>query len=313
MLKIDLLPEHFAAARAAKAVLLLMIVLLLATILGCFGVLMLKKRELGRVTQERDKAKAEAAEVDELEKQAKAKEDLAAPIGAKVTFIEDADGCGEQWFAAFDKVNRYIYARARVTSFTIEAPNQVHFVAELPDTTSVGRFILNLVRCPDISGIRIGGSPPAGPAVGPAGGAAAPAGAGAGMAGAMGMGAPGGPPEMGGMGGMPPGGMPGAPGMEGGMAGMGGGPPAAGGSRAGGPIVLTVDATLKEGLATPAPGGGAPAAAGGMPGAGGGMPGMMGGGMPGAPGASGMMAPPGGSGPPGGGAPAPGPPARCPR
>lgn len=313
MLRIDLLPSHFAAARAAKMWLVIMVILLLLTTLGCFGFLMLKKQELARVTRERDEAKRKADEVRRLEQQAQEKENLAAPIDAKVTFIEDADGCGEQWWDAFEKVNRYIYARARVTAFRIQAPNAVHFEVELPDTTSCGRFVLNLIRCPDITNIRIGGAPPPGPGVGP--NVRASAGGMGGMPGMPG----GGEPMMGGMAGMPgPGGMgmgggpmPGM-GAPGGMPGMAGGGPSAPSSAAGGVIRLSVDASLVKQLSTPVPGGGAAAAAagGGMPGMAGGMP-MMGGGMPGM---GGSMPGPGGAGPgagppAGGAAKAPGPPA----
>jgi hypothetical protein len=254
LLRIDLLPEHFAAARAAKAWLFLMVLLLLASIVGCFGWLMMTKGKLAAVQAEYEEWHAKAEEVRQLEQEAGSLETLAAPTGAKVSFIEEADASGEPYWAAFDKVNRYIYARAQVLSFSIQPPNRAHFEVEVPDTTTCGRFVLNLIRCPDISNIRFGGSIPGGPAVGPnaAGGVG-----GGGMD--MGM-------EMGGM--APGMGMPGEmPGMEG-MPSMGGGmgaPSGGGVARAGGPIRLTVDADLRETIATPQPGGGAaPAAAPGM-------------------------------------------------
>ena len=67
---------------------------------------------------------------------------------------------GEPYWDAFDKVNRYIYARAQVLRFSIQPPNRVHFEVEIPDTTTCGRFVLNLIRCPDISNIRFGGGHP---------------------------------------------------------------------------------------------------------------------------------------------------------
>jgi len=302
VLRIDLLPGHFAAARAAKTLLVLMVIALLVVILACFGFLTMRKSVLATRIQERDEAKRKADEVRAIEAKAQEKENLAAPIDSKVRFIEDADGCGEQWWAAYEKVNRYIYAQAQLTTIRIQAPSSVHFEVNLPDTTSVGRFVLNLIRCPDISNIRVGGAPPGGPGVGPnaQGGGG---GGGGGMAPAMG-------------GGMPaPGGVPMAGagpemGMMGGMGGMGGGAPAAA-SSAGGPIHLSIDASLTQPLSTPAPGGGAAAAAGGAPGmmgAGGPGGGMPGGGMPGMGG--GM---PGGGGPPGAGPPGGGPPGGGPK
>ena len=293
MLRIDLLPGHFAAARAAKSLLILMVIALLICILACFGFLTMRKSVLATRIQERDEAKRKADEVRQIESEAQAMEALAAPVDAKVSFIEDADGCGEQWWAAYEKVNRYIYAQAQLTGIRIQAPNAVHFEVNLPDTTSVGRFVLNLIRCPDISNIKVGGAPPPGPGVGPGAGAG-----GGGGGGAMGGGAPGGGPRA-----MSAGAGAGGPemGMMGGMGGemgmMGGGAPAPSASAAGA-IHLSIDASLNQPLSTPAPGGGAAAAPGGMGGGAGGMPA---GGMP----SMGMMAPGGGApgaGPPAGGA-----------
>ncbi len=284
MLRIDLLPEHFAAARAAKAWLVLMVLLLLASVVGCFGWLMVTKNRLATVEAEYEDWHKKAEVVRGLEKKAGELETLAAPIDAKVEFIEAADESGEPYWDAFDKVNRYVYARARVLRFSIQPPNRVHFEVEIPDTTTCGRFVLNLIRCPDISNIRFGGSIPAGPAVGPNA-----TGGGGGMSMGMGMGMEGMPGEMSGMGGMPP------------MMGGGGMPSGGGGgtARAGGPIQLSVDADLKETINTPQPGGGGGGGAPGPPGGGGMEPGMMPGMGPvaGGPGMEpGMSAPMGGGG-----------------
>ena len=261
-----------------------MVLLLLASIVGCFGWLMMTKGKLATVQAEYDEAHKEAEAVRKLEKEAGDLETLAAPIGAKVEFIEAADTSGEPYWDAFDKVNRYIYARAQVLRFSIQPPNRVHFEVEIPDTTTCGRFVLNLIRCPDISNIRFGGGIPSGPGVGPnAGSGGGGMGMGMDMGMGMGPGMMGMPGEMGGMGGMPP------------M--MGGGPMPSGGgggtARAGGTIQLSVDAELREQITTPQPGGagGAGAAPGGgmMPGG----PGMMPGGPGMMPGGPGMMPGPG--------------------
>jgi hypothetical protein len=293
LLRIDLLPEHFAQARAAKAWMVFMAILLAVAVLGCFGFFAMEKSALASVQADYAKWDADAKKVEATEAKAKELEDLAAPIGAKVSFIEEADKSGEQFWNAFDKVNRYIYAKAQMKSFSITPPSSVSFDVELPDTTSVGRFVLNLIRCPDITSISFGGSVPAGQGVGPGAGAA-PAAGGAGGPGMPGMaGAPGGMPGMpGGMPGGAPGGMPGGmpAGGPGGMPGMGAPAPSAGGAPAGGPIHLTVTAQLTKPITVPALAGGAAAGPGG--------PGMPG--MPGAPGTGPPGAGPPGAGPAGG-------------
>jgi hypothetical protein len=265
------------------------IIVLAVTVVGCLGVLLKQRSALAAVQTDLAKWDTEAKKVEAIEAETASINALAAPTDAKVKFIEDADASGEQFWDAFDKVNRYVYAKARMLDFTITPPTQVTFDVEVPDTTTVGRFVLNLIRCPDITSVNFGGTIPSGPAVGPAGGTAAPS-TGAGVP----MGA--GPRGMAGM----PGGMPGGAGRGGGGAAAGGRAAAA----ASGPIRLAVTAQLVKPISIPAPGGGAPAAggpaAGGMPGGmpGGGMPGgrgmpSMGGAMPG--GAAGAPGPSGGS------------------
>jgi hypothetical protein len=300
LLRIDLLPEHFAQARAARAWLVFMVVLLLVVVAANFLFLTMKKSQLAAVKADLAKWDAEARQVEAIETEVANLKALAAPIDSKVNFIEQADSSGEQYWAAFDKVNRYIYAKARMLQFSITPPSTVSFQVEVPDTTSVGRFVLNLIRCPDITNTNFGGTIPSGPGVGGAAGAAAPAGGGAGAGPPMGMG-------MGSMGGGAPGGMMGMPGMGGGAPGGGA---AAGAS---GPIILTVSAQLTSPITVPQPGGGAPAAAAGgaagggmgsMMGGGGGMGSMMGGSMGGGKMGGGMAGPPPGG--PGGAGGAPG-------
>ena len=284
MLKIDLLPGHFAAARNAKLCLVGMVVLLLISTIGCMGWMMAAKKDRDATIASHDEWKKKADHVRDLGKQADDLEAEAAPIDGKVRFVEDADGSGEAYWAEWDKVNRYIFARAQVLDMQVQPPNSISFNVEVPDTTSVGRFILNIIRCPDISNVRVTGSVPGGPDVGPAGGGGGGGGGGMGM----GMMGPGGGGMMGGMEGP---GMMGGPGMMMGGPGGGGGGGGGGTATVGGPITLRVSAQLTESIDEPSPdAGGAAAAGGGAPGMGG--MGGMGGGMP----AGG-----GGAGPPQGG------------
>jgi uncharacterized membrane protein YgcG len=225
--------------------------------------------DITKTTAELETAKQQADAVRKLQDETKAKQAELDPIQAKVKFVQDADLSGLPFFDRFHKINQYIYDKAIVRSFSITPPGAVSFSVELANTEDAGRFILNLIRCPYITGISISGSPGVGGTIAGEGGAAAPAAAG-------GAGAPG----------MPPGGpeMPGAPP---GAAGPAPGAPAGGAPAAGavaGPIQLSVTATLVESITIPTPPSGAPAAAG-PEGAGGpgGPPGGPGGAPPGGP------------------------------
>lgn len=269
MLKVDLLPAHYAIARRNRKTIFMSIPLLVGVAVLWLLVMVKMNNDITKTTAELETAKQQADAVRKLQDETKAKQAELDPIQAKVKFVQDADLSGLPFFDRFHKINQYIYDKAIVRSFSITPPGAVSFSVELANTEDAGRFILNLIRCPYITGISISGSPGVGGTIAGEGGAAAPAAAG-------GAGAPG----------MPPGGpeMPGAPP---GAAGPAPGAPAGGAPAAGavaGPIQLSVTATLVESITIPTPPSGAPAAAG-PEGAGGpgGPPGGPGGAPPGGP------------------------------
>ena len=285
MLKLDLLPAHYTVARRNKKVIILAVPMLVGVGLAWLLVMVSMNTTITKTQAEYDDTKTQADAVRKLQGETTAKKAELQPIQDKVDFILAADKSGGQFWERFHQINRYIYDRALVTSFSITPPDSVSFSVTLDTTEDAGRFILNLIRCPYITGISISGSPSQGGQIQGATGAAAAA-----MPGA----APGGMP--GGMPGGPPGGPPGAAG------GPPGGAPAAAVSGPG-PITFAVTAKLVQTISIPAPpaaGGGA--AAGGPPGAPGGPPGGPGG-PPGGPGGPGA-----GPGGPGGGAPSETPP-----
>jgi len=174
----------------------------------------------------------------------------------------------------------------------------VQFTVEVHGDAGVGRFLLNLLRCPDLTNITYSGVP-GGRSI-TASGAGAVTTATAGQRG-LGMPGPGGSLGAAMLESMGPGGM--SPGMPGAAGSLGGAVmPQGVGVEPGSPnepITLQISATLTEPITTPTPPGGG-AAAGGM-----GMGGMMGpGGMPpglGMAGAGGVPGAAGGAGPTAGG------------
>ncbi len=302
MLKLDLLPAHYTIARRNRKVIFMSIPLIVGVAFLWLLVTMQLSHTIARTQAELEETKAEADKVRKLQEETEKKKAELQPIQDKVDFIMAADKSGRPYWERFHEINKFIYERAIMTRFAITPPSSVSFEVELETTEDAGRFILNLIQCPAITGISISGQPAQGGVIEGVSGAASAA-AGPGGPGAPGMpgpGAPGMPPEA--MGGMPG---PGGPGMPG-----PGGPPAGGapaGRGAQGPIRLTVTATLTQPITVPQPPGAAPAGGAMMGGPGGpgapmGEPGMMGGGPGGPPGAG---PPPGeAGGPPGAGPPA---------
>ena len=239
MLKVDLLPAHYAIARRNRKTIFLSIPLLVGVAVLWLLVMVKMNNDITKTTAELEETTRQADGVRKLQDETKAKQAELTPIQDKVKFVQAADVSGLPFFDRFDKINQYIYDKSVVRNFSITPPGAVTFSVELANTEDAGRFILNLIRCPFITGISISGSPGEGGTIAGEGGAAAPAAAG-GPAGEPGM--PGMSPDAGGP----------APGAS------AGGAPAAG--TVAGPIQLSVTATLVEPITIPTPPSGAPAA-----------------------------------------------------
>jgi Flp pilus assembly protein TadG len=246
VLRIDLLPKSFALARFNKLLLVVLIVVLGVCAGGWMMYATKVQAQIDDVAASITKVQPDATAYDSTMAEISAKQADAAPIAAKVKFVDDANRSGLLYWDQYEKVRRYIYPRARLLDFSITAPNQCHFSVTVRGTTEYARFLIDLLRCPyltitsftPLSGGRSvpsAGEPEAGQwptahgKTSTAGLPQKPAGAAGGVPGMgpVGPGA-GGMPGMGGPGGMPggaPGGMPGMGGpggAPGGMPGMGG-------------------------------------------------------------------------------------------
>ncbi|MCX7599081.1 MAG: hypothetical protein N2512_09475 [Armatimonadetes bacterium] len=257
MLRIDLLPKSFRIARLNK----LMLVGLLV-VLGLVAAYWLQtgatiNAQIADTERQIASVRDAANQYDQTMAELGDKQAELQPIADKVKFVEDADKSGEIYWELYHKLKRYIWAQARMETFRISPPNACSFTVQVTGTTQYARFLLNLLRCPDLTitsftvlsagrGVPSAGQPE--PGMWPTARGkvvtgeqqAAPAragGAGGGVPGMgpVGMGGPGmggmpgpGGPMMGGGPGGPPGGAPGMGGMPGGgppgMGGMGPGP-----------------------------------------------------------------------------------------
>jgi len=284
VLKIDLLPKHFAIARQNKRWLaggvILLVVVLVAFSLKYKAI----QADMVRTEAAIAEVKPTADEVRELEAEISEKQGWRDPIKGKIDFIAKADESGAKFFDRFHSINEYIWQEAKMSSFSISG-SSVNFTVEVRGTAGVGRFLLNLLRCPALTSITYSGVP-GGQSIEASGAGAATTAAAPGGPGATppmpGRGGPAGPPGMRGPVGVP------QTAVTSGSVGVEPGSPNE-------PITLQISATLTEPITIPTP----PAEAVAGAGMGGGMgAGMMGAGMMG-PG----MAPPGAMGPGGAGGP----------
>ncbi len=261
MLRIDLLPPGIKARRVHRLLIILIVVVIVVEGGALFAMYSGIKAKRAATEEELAKVTKVADQVRDLKKEIGEKEGLLQPIADKITFVEEANASGEQYWERFHAINEYIYEKAEVTRFSITNPDSVNFDVIVGDTTEAARFVLNLMMCPAITNLSVSGLP-AGVSI---------EGVGGGGGGGGGFTPMGGAEE----------GMPAEePGMEAEMGmgpGMGGPTPAA---SAEGDITLSITATLTEQVSEPMPDGGA---GGGAPGGMGmpGEPGMPGEGMPG--------------------------------
>lgn len=242
MLRIDLLPRHFAVARINKLVMAVMILILIVVMLFWGGMLMATGRKIAAAEQRYQDAHGDAQKVRALEDETKQKRAELAPIAAKVKFVGDADRSGEQYWDRFHAITKFIYDRAQVSRMAITPPGNVNFDAVVGDTTECARFVLNLIQCPALTQVSVSGLP-AGVSIEGAGGRAAAVSAPGGMGLGMEMAGEEAVAEEAGMGGP-----------------MAGGAPAAA-AAVPGEIHLSITAQLVQGVSEPMPPGGAAAPA----------------------------------------------------
>lgn len=168
MLRIDLLPPSIARGRRNVQLAILGGAAVLVAVVVMFLWLNQVKANVASVEEELAEVKTKADKVRDLQSEAESKQADLDPIQAKIDFVNDAEESGDQFFDRFYKINEYIYARAQVTEFSISPPDSVSFTAHLSGTTEAGRFVLNLIRSPHLSGIQISGMP-GGPSIEPTG------------------------------------------------------------------------------------------------------------------------------------------------
>ncbi|MEN6545390.1 MAG: hypothetical protein ABFE07_05045, partial [Armatimonadia bacterium] len=89
--------------------------LLVLVVLGWLGYLAHINSTINDTKQKLEETKTQADAVRKLQGETKARQDELAPIQAKITFVQQADGSGSQFWDRFHQLNRYIYDRAVVS------------------------------------------------------------------------------------------------------------------------------------------------------------------------------------------------------
>jgi len=167
VLRINLLPEHFAQARVARKMMLLFAGLIGLTVFawlfmpGLGWVSMSRRiahvqREYNgpRATAPTDGYKAEADRVVAIEQETEGLKTQREPYGVRVEFIKALGQVPQQYVAALLGIEPYIYENARITSLSLQG-GTVTMQVMTPSTDDAGRFYLNILRCPALSSVSI--------------------------------------------------------------------------------------------------------------------------------------------------------------
>ena len=184
-IKINLLPKGVKYARVNKVLLVAIVAALVAGLLG-LGAMDAKLRgDIAAAEAKRDEATKKAAKVAELDGQITANRARLKPIADKVQFIQAADECGYVYWERFYQVIEYIYGGAELRFFAILgqpvspstitdfSPESLYhlgpagaadcaFAVTVKNPNEFARFMLNLMRCPEITDIQVTGSVPSG-------------------------------------------------------------------------------------------------------------------------------------------------------
>jgi hypothetical protein len=157
LLKLDLIPAEFKVAEINRKVLLGSIPLLVGVLALWVLLFFAVKGTIARTEKELAETTVVADKVRGLEQETADKKGELDPIQGKVDFVKDADASGEPFWDRFHKINQYIYDRVLMTNFSITPPSAVSFTVEIQNTEDAGRFLVNLMQCPHVSGIQIEG------------------------------------------------------------------------------------------------------------------------------------------------------------
>lgn len=168
MLRINLLPEHFAQARAAKKMMFLFAGLIALVIVGWMFLSVNLSRQIAYLEQQYNGPKtegmpadmpedgyhAEAERVRAIEAEAQKLQDDRKPYGVRVDFIEALEKVPQQYVDALEGIEPYIYENARINGLDIAGGN-VTMQVSTTSTSDAGRFYLNILRCPALQNVTI--------------------------------------------------------------------------------------------------------------------------------------------------------------
>jgi Tfp pilus assembly protein PilN len=196
VLKIDLLPRHFAVARRNIAVTILLAVLVLVVAVGMLVAWPMYLQAQTREFQQKSAdLKPTIDRVRQLESEIATRKGELIPLQQRVEFVKAADRSGAQYWEAWQEISRYIPEFVQLISFEIQWNNRVDMTCMMQGTESYNRFIVNLMMCPALDNI----SPselPEGRQVSPDLAGLTGLGVGAGLFGSLDDIGPGGPQEM---------------------------------------------------------------------------------------------------------------------
>lgn len=164
IIKINLLPRHFFEKRAVRIMAVVMAIFFLVVMGSLFAYSSSLKKDLAQKTQETANMKTQADKVDAINSEATQITSGEIPtIKVKTQFVEDVDHSNASWADLLDTLSRYTYRGVTYNSIT-PSGNTITIEAHADDVSTVGRYLLGMLRCPLFTYVSIGSVPAGYPA-----------------------------------------------------------------------------------------------------------------------------------------------------
>lgn len=145
-MRINLLPPEIPAARRAKRLIPVAIILVLLSVVGTGGWVLLWMRGVSAHEEALADAKAKADEVHAIESRTAEEQAKVAPLQDMINYLDQFETHASQYADVIEAVARYLPASCTIESITVN-DDSVEFSTVVADTEELIKLLINMNRC----------------------------------------------------------------------------------------------------------------------------------------------------------------------
>ena len=152
MIKINLLPGYIVERRRVKALAALLIFFLVVELLAFAAYVWAPMpfsltRQWQRAEERRQKAAADALEVQQIEQEIEEINRRFSGLERFVVFVEEADALPGKWIEYFKRFRKYIPADVVLNGLPLPSGNSLNLSGSTSGLMAAARWYLNMLRC----------------------------------------------------------------------------------------------------------------------------------------------------------------------